>query len=64
VFGVYGNFSVVKKSLIFMSRICVCVSNFNLWKTFSEASATLTQAFGNESMSQTQTHDYTNGLKR
>jgi len=44
--------------------VCMCVSNFNLGKTFSEASAMLTQAFGNESMSQTQTHDCTNGLKR
>jgi hypothetical protein len=34
--------------------VFVCVSNFNLGKTFSEASAMLTQAFGNESMSKTQ----------
>ena len=44
--------------------VCVCVSNFNLGETFSEASAMLTQVFGNESMSQTQTHDCTNGLNR
>jgi hypothetical protein len=59
-------FLLLKKSPIFKSRmcVCVCVSNFNSGKIFSEASEILTQAFGNKSMSQTQTHDCTNGLKR
>jgi hypothetical protein len=60
-------FLLLKKKYDFHEQhvfVCVCVSNFNLGETFSEASATLTQAFSNESMSQTEIHDCTNGLNR